>query len=113
MVITYALLGVAIVTEVTGTLALRASDGFSKLGSSIAVCTCYVVAFIALSFVLKRGLSVAVAYALWSAAGILAISVIGVLFLNERLTFVQVMGMTILVIGVVVLQLGTGFAAQA
>ncbi len=113
MLITYALLGVAIVSEVTGTLALRASDGFSKLGSSVVVAACYVLAFVALSFVLKRGFSVAVAYALWSAAGILAISVIGVLFLNERLTAVQVMGMTILVIGVVVLQLGTGITSQA
>jgi hypothetical protein len=37
MPLTYLLLTLAIVSEVSGTLALRGSDGFSKLGSSIAV----------------------------------------------------------------------------
>lgn len=104
------LLALAIVAEVSGTLALRWSEGFGRLVPSALVVACYVVAFVALSFVLKRGMSVAVAYAVWSAVGILAISVIGVLFLDERLNVVQVVGLVVVVCGVVTLELGTGSA---
>ncbi len=107
MPLTYALLGVAICAEVTATLALRSSHGFTRLMPSAAVITCYAVAFVALSFVLQRGMSVAVAYALWSAIGIVSIAFIGVLFLHERLSWVQATGMLTVVIGVVALLLGT------
>lgn len=107
MPFTYTLLGLAIAFEVSGTLALRQTNGFTRLGPGIAVAVCYVLAFVMLSFVLKRGLPVAVAYALWSAAGILVIAVIGWLFLDERLSPLQVGGLALVVIGVVTVELGT------
>lgn len=107
MRLTYLLLGLAICAEVAGTLALKSSHGFSRLAPSALVVCCYVVAFVALSFVLERGMSVAVAYAIWSAVGILAIALIGMLFLHEELSWVQAAGMFIVVIGVVTLELGT------
>ncbi|MCW2857169.1 MAG: QacE family quaternary ammonium compound efflux transporter [Marmoricola sp.] len=107
MPLTYALLGVAICAEVTGTLALRSSHGFTRLAPSAAVITCYVVAFVALSYVLERGMQVAVAYALWSAIGIFAIALIGVLFLHERLNVAQYVGMLTVIVGVVTVLLGT------
>jgi small multidrug resistance pump len=110
---TYSLLGLAIAFEVSGTLALRQTNGFTRLGPGIAVAVCYVLAFVMLSFVLKRGLPVAVAYALWSAAGILVIAVIGWLFLDERLSLLQVGGLALVVIGVVAVELGTHPAAPA
>lgn len=113
MLMTYLLLSGAIVFEVTGTLALKASDGFSRLGSSLLVAACYVLAFVFLSLVLNRGLPVAVAYAVWSAAGIIAIAAIGALFLHERLSLVQMTGMAFVIVGCVTLQLGTKVVAQA
>lgn len=107
MTLTWGLLVVAITSEVTGTLALRGSRGFSHLGPSLVVVACYVVAFVALSFVLKRGLSVAIAYAIWSAAGILVIAVIDAMFLHERFSWVQIVGMATIVVGVMALELGT------
>lgn len=107
MGITWALLAVAITSEVTGTLALRGSHGFSQIGPSVLVVTCYIVAFVALSFVLKRGLSVAIAYAIWSAAGILVIAVIDAVFLHEKFSWVQILGMATIVVGVMALELGT------
>ena len=107
MGITWALLAVAITSEVTGTLALRGSHGFSQIAPSVLVVACYVIAFVALSFVLKRGLSVAVAYAIWSAAGILVIAVIDALFLHERFSWIQIVGMATIVVGVMALELGT------
>ena len=107
MAITWALLALAITSEVTGTLALRGSHGFSQVGPSVLVVACYIVAFVALSFVLQRGLSVAVAYAIWSAAGILGIAVIDAVFLHEEFSWIQILGMTTIVVGVMALELGT------
>ncbi|PKH38496.1 small multidrug resistance pump [Nocardioides alpinus] len=103
---TYLLLGLAIAVEVMATLSLRASEGFSKLVPSLLVLGGYGFSFILLSLVLQRGLDVAVVYALWSAAGIVAIAVIGAVFLDERLTGAQVLGMALIVSGVVALELG-------
>ena len=50
------LLAVAIVSEVAGTSALRASDGFTRLWPSVGVVVGYGVSFVALSYALKQGL---------------------------------------------------------
>jgi small multidrug resistance pump len=105
--VTYLLLGLAIVLEVSGTLALRQTDGFSRPVPSLIVAVCYVLAFVLLSLVLQRGLSVAIAYALWSAAGIFLIAAIGWLFFDEGLTVLQGAGLALIVCGVIVTSLGT------
>ena len=103
---TYLMLAAAIAVEVFATLNLRASQGFSKPIPSILVLVGYGLSFYLLSLVLQRGLEVAVVYALWSAAGIVAITVIGALFLGERLTLTQIAGMAMIVGGVLALELG-------
>lgn len=103
---TWILLTVAIVAEVTATISLRLSDGFSKLAPSVVVVVGYVIAFTALSFALKRGLPLGIAYAIWAAAGIALVALIGALFLDERLTTVQVGGLALVVAGVVALEVG-------
>ncbi|AXH96422.1 DMT family transporter [Ornithinimicrobium avium] len=109
----YGLLAAAIVLEVVGTLALKRSDGFTRLWPSLAVLVFYVLAFVLLSQVLKAGMPVAVAYAIWSATGIVAIALVGAAFLGEHLGAVQVVGIALVVIGVVTLQLATGAPAGA
>ena len=51
--ITYLCLTAAIITEVIGTTALAASDGFSKLLPSVVAIVCFVAAFWLLSFPLR------------------------------------------------------------
>ena len=102
----YGLLVMAIAAEVTATLALRASHGFSKLAPGVLVVGGYALSFVLLSLVLQRGMDVAVVYALWSAAGIVAITLIGVLFLGEGLGALQTFGMLLIVGGVLALELG-------
>lgn len=104
----YGLLAVAIALEVLGTLALRRSEGFTQLGPSLAVVVFYTLAFVLLAQVLKLGMPVAIAYAIWSAVGIVAIALIGVAFLGEHLSAAQMVGISLVVIGVVTLQLATG-----
>lgn len=102
----YVLLAVAICSEVLGTISLKLSEGFSRpLPSALVVCG-YGAAFIALGMVLKAGLPVGVVYAIWSGAGVALIALIGVLFLGEQVTAVQVGGLALIIGGVLALELG-------
>ncbi|MGV9615203.1 DMT family transporter [Nocardia xishanensis] len=103
---TLLLLAMAIASEVTATVSLKLSDGFTKLVPSIVVVIGYGSAFFFLSQALKRGMSIGVAYGIWSAVGVAAIAVIGVLFLNERLTLIQIGGIALVILGVLALELG-------
>lgn len=105
--LTYGLLSIAIATEVVGTLALRQSAGFSRPIPSAVALSAYAAAFVLLSIVLQRGMAVAVAYALWSAAGILLLTIIGIAALGEPLSAWQLLGITLMVVGIIILQLGT------
>lgn len=99
-------LALAIVSEISATVALKLSEGFTKLVPSIVVVIGYVAAFAFLSQALKRGMAIGVAYGIWSAVGVAAVATIGALFLNERLTLVQVGGIVLVVLGVLALELG-------
>nr|WP_281186572.1 multidrug efflux SMR transporter [Nocardia crassostreae] len=99
------LLGLAIACEVTATVSLKISEGFSKLVPSIIVVLGYGAAFYFLSQALKRGMPVGVAYGIWSAVGVVAVAIIGTLFLDEHLTLVQVGGIGLVIAGVLALEL--------
>lgn len=99
-------LALAIATEVTATISLKLSEGFTKLVPSIVVVLGYGAAFFFLSQALKRGMAIGVAYGIWSAVGVAAIATIGVLFLGERLTLIQVGGIALVILGVLALELG-------
>ena len=103
---TWSILIAAILVEVAATVALKLSDGFSRVVPSAIVVIGYGISFVLLSKVLARGFDVGFVYAVWSAAGIALIASIGVLFLGERLTSTQVVGLVLIVAGVAALQLG-------
>jgi small multidrug resistance pump len=98
------LLSLAIVTEVAGTVALRYSDGFTKLAPSAIVVLGYGLSFWLLALVL-RDLSIGTTYAVWSAAGTALIAVFGVLALGEPATALKVASLALIIIGVVGLNL--------
>lgn len=102
----YLLLALAIVSEVIATVSLKLSEGFSKTVPSIVVVTGYVVAFTAMSAVLKLGLPVGVVYAIWAGAGVALVAIIGAVFLGESITALQIGGIALIIGGVVALELG-------
>jgi small multidrug resistance pump len=102
----YLLLALAIAAEVSATVSLKVSDGFSKLGPSIVVVVGYGIAFIALGAVLKMGLPVGVVYAVWAAVGVAAVALIGVLFLREPINLTMISGLVLVVGGVALIELG-------
>ena len=95
-------LALAIGTEVVATTALKASDGFSRLGWGAVVVVGYGVSFYALSITLKS-IPLGVVYAIWSGVGTAAIVVIGYLVFGEVLAFVKLAGIGLIVIGVAML----------
>ncbi len=95
-------LSAAILAEVVGTSALKSSEGFSKPWPSLLVVVAYGAAFFLLSLTL-RTIPVAVAYAVWSGAGIVLIALAGWLLFGQRLDAPALLGIGLIVAGVVVL----------
>jgi small multidrug resistance pump len=111
MKIAYVFLAVAIVAEVIATSALKASEGFTRLGPSLIVALGYGIAFYSLSLVMKA-IPVGVSYAIWSGVGIVLISLVGWLVLKQPLDLPAVLGMGLIVAGVIVIQLFSNTAAH-
>ncbi|MEI2453924.1 SMR family transporter [Lysobacter firmicutimachus] len=111
MNIGYLYLAIAIVAEVVGTSALKASDGFTRTVPSLLVAAGYGTAFYFLSLVL-RTVPVGVAYAIWSGVGIVLIAAIGWLFMKQTLDAGAVLGIGLIVAGVAVIQLFSKAAAH-
>ena len=98
------LLLVAILSEVIGTSALKASDGFSKLWPVLTVIVGYSLSFYCLSLVL-RTIQVGVAYAVWSGVGILLITLVGWLVMGQKLDAGAIAGILLILSGVIVMNL--------
>ena len=99
-------LGIAIVLEIIATTMLKLSDGLARWQWAAASIGFYVICFLALAPALKT-IPVGIAYAIWSGVGIVAISIIGVIFFGQRLTLVQVGFMALLIIGAIGLRAGS------
>lgn len=95
---------IAICGEVIGTSALKASEGFTRIGPSVVTVMGYAVAFYFLAIVL-RTVPVGVAYAIWSGTGVALITLIGWLVFGQRLDPAAVIGIGLIVAGVMVLNL--------
>jgi small multidrug resistance pump len=104
------LLAGAIVLEVGGTLSLRAADGFAKPLWNIPVAIGYLGAFTLLSLVLKAGMPVGVAYAIWAAVGVVLTAVLAHFIFHDPLTWLMGLGIALIVGGVVVVELGVNHA---
>ena len=98
------LLMAAIGVEVASTAALPRTQGFRDPGWTVAVMAGYALSIWLLSVVIKN-ISVSVAYAVWSGLGTAGIVVIGVLFLGERVDAVKAAALSMIIVGVVVLNL--------
>lgn len=95
---------IAILFEVAGTSALKATDQFTKLVPSILVILSYVGAFYFLSLTLKN-IPVGVAYAIWSGAGIVLVSMISYFVYKQTLDLPAIIGLALIVSGVIVINL--------
>ena len=95
----------AIAAEILATSLMKSTEGFTRLWPTVASLGGYLISLVLLSQAVK-GVSVGVAYALWSAVGTAAIVAIGAAFLNEPITVIKVVGISLIIAGVVTLNLG-------
>lgn len=107
----YVFLAIAIVAEVIATSALKASQGFTQLLPSILVVVGYGVAFFCLSMTL-RTIPVGIAYAIWSGAGIVLVSLVGFALYGQKLDVWAIVGIGLIITGVMVINLLSKSAAH-
>ncbi len=96
---------VAILSEVVATSALKNAENFTHLAWSLVVVSGYVCAFYFLSLAL-RTVPLAIAYAIWSGAGIAIIALVGWLYYGERLSPLHLAGLVFILSGILILKLG-------
>ncbi|SYX83468.1 Small multidrug resistance protein [Paenibacillus alvei] len=97
----------AITLEIIGTISMKMSNGFTRPVPSILMIVCYLLAFTSLNFSLKQ-INVSVAYAIWSGVGTAAIAVIGYYFFSESMSWIKVVSILLIILGVIGLNLQGG-----
>ncbi|MDX1464343.1 MAG: SMR family transporter [Halomonas sp.] len=108
---TYLYLALAIIAEVVATSALKSSAGFTRLWPSVLVLVGYGLAFYLLALVLKS-LPVGIAYAFWAGLGIVLVTLVGILVYGEKPDLPALLGLSMIVGGVVVIQVFSSVASH-
>jgi small multidrug resistance pump len=98
----YLYLAIAIVSEVVGTAALKASEEFTKLWPSLIVVVGYASAFYFLTLTL-RTIPVGIAYAVWAGVGIVLICVVSWILYKQTLDMPAIIGVGLIAAGVVLI----------
>ena len=107
MLKTYLILIAATIFEVSGTMLLPVTKGFTKPVPTGALIFFYVCAFFCLSIVVTK-LPLAVVYATWCGLGIFTIAILGYIFFKQTLAWQAILGLFLIVIGVILVNSFTG-----
>ena len=95
---------VAIICEVIGTSALKASAGFSKLWPTVLMAGCFAVALFCLSQTLKS-VPLGIAYAIWCGVGIILTALSGWVVFDQPFDVAGLTGMALIIAGVLIIGL--------
>jgi len=98
----YLYLAIAILAEVIGTSALKASREFTNLIPSLIVVAGYGLAFYFMTLAL-RSIPLGITYAVWSGIGIVLITIAGVFLYKEIPDLPAIIGMGLIISGVAVI----------
>lgn len=98
------LLGGAIVSEVTGSVSLKAA--IERPALYVLVVVGFVTAFVLLAAVLRRGMALGVAYGVWSASGVALTAVLSSVIYAEPFTALKVAGLALVIGGVLLVEAG-------
>lgn len=103
----YALLLLAIISEVFGSSMLKLTNGFKRLLPSIGVILGYGVAFYALSLSLTT-LPLGMTYAIWAGLGTALTAVVGIVIYKEGFNRKKLVGLLLIISGVIVMNIASG-----
>ena len=107
----WTMLGVAIISEVVATLALRAA--LDHRAWFVVIAAGYLVAFVLLGAVLAAGMPVGVAYGIWAASGVALTAVLAAVVFRDPLTVRIGLGIAAVIAGVLLVELGSHRAPAA
>jgi len=99
-------LSIAIAFEVAGTLLLKTSNGFEKIGLGMAAIACYSVCFWFFAPALKS-IPTGVAYAVWAGVGIVCVAILSFMLFGQKLSWLQMMLIGLILVGAIGLNLTT------
>jgi len=102
-------LALAIALELSGTICLKLSHGFSRLLPSIGVVFFYIGSFALMAQSLKT-LEVGIVYAIWAGVGTALIAVVGVLAFGESVTAFKILGLLMIIGGTFLLRMASAAA---
>jgi len=102
-------LALAIALELSGTICLKLSHGFSRLLPSIGVVCFYIGSFALMAQSLKT-LEVGIVYAIWAGVGTALIAVVGVLAFGESVTAFKILGLLMIIGGTFLLRMASAQA---
>ncbi|MFF3028733.1 DMT family transporter [Microbacterium sp. NPDC057944] len=105
---TWVLLALAIASEVTATLSLRASEGLRRKRWIPVIVVGYLAAFSLLGAILAMGMPVGVAYGVWAAAGVAITAVLGRVIFKDHFSLLMGIGVALIAIGVGLIEFGGG-----
>lgn len=100
----WAYLLLAIISEVIATASIKSTEEFTNLIPSVVVIIGYCAAFYFLSLTLDE-IPLGIAYAIWSAVGIVGVALIAVIFHEQRLDAGAMIGMGLIIAGIIVMRL--------
>ena len=100
----WAYLLLAIISEVIATASIKSTEEFTKLIPSVVVIVGYCLAFYFLSLTLDE-IPLGIAYAIWSAVGIVGVALIAVIFHGQRLDTGAMVGIGLIIAGIVIMRL--------
>jgi small multidrug resistance pump len=100
----FIILAIGVLFEVLGTISMKYAEGFTKLTPSILVFVFYGISLAALVFVLEK-MQVSISYAIWAGSGTAIIALIGILFFKEPVTFVKILSISLIILGILGLEL--------
>lgn len=94
----------AILFETSATTLLKISEGFTKLLPTVASIILYIFSFYCLSICLKD-IPIGIAYAIWSALGIVLLTLIGIFAFKQTPDWPAIIGLLLIIIGVGILNI--------
>jgi len=90
---------IAIPFGVLGTVSMKLSDGLKKWKPSVCLAIFYIISFVALTLAIQ-GMDMSMVYAIWSGIGTILIAIIGAFIFEESMSFIKVISIMCIVIGV-------------
>ena len=100
----FVLFAAAIISETAATLMIKESEQFTKLVPSSLSIGGYILSTYFLAIIVKT-VPVGIAYAIWSACGMILIALLGCVLGKEKLDFAAILGIFLIVAGVLIIYL--------